>query len=167
MAVNGNQDIQAVKDRLMDYREREREIDNQIERIENLQVKMVSLQSPEMSGMPRPSFSASDRIGQMLARKDEMERHVKKLINYQESERLWIQGVLSHLKKADERACIQMRYIDVESWPAVASMLFGNNQDFEERKDSYLRRTTHLHGRALQRIAEYLETQKDYQSELV
>ncbi len=152
-------DISAVKTRLMEYRERERDIDNQLERIDNLSEKMVSLQSPELSGMPHAQFSSHDRIGKMIARKDEIEHEVKDLMDIQESERRWIEGIITHIK-ADERACIQMRYIDMESWSKVSMLLYGNKDDYEERKDSYLRRTTNVHGRALVQMAEWIEGHK-------
>lgn len=153
-------DIQSVKKRLMDYWEREREIDHQRERIKNITMKMEGLQSPEMSGMPHAEYPEKDKLGRMYARKDEMERQLKAMEDLQDSELEWIEGVLEHLEKADERACIQMRYIDMESWPKVSFLLFGKEEDYSERYESYLRRTTNLHGRALQRMAEYLQGER-------
>ncbi len=153
-------DIRALKERLMDYRERERDIDNQIERIENLDEKMRSLQSPELSGMPHAQNVINDRIGKMYAEKDELEHEIRDLIEFQSSEREWIKGILSHIKKADEKACIQIRYLDVESWGKVSLSLFGTNEDYQERRDSYIRRTTKLHGRALMDMAAYLREQQ-------
>ena len=140
----------------MDYRDREREIDNQIERIENMEAKITGLHSPEVTDMPKAQNPAQDRIGIMVVNKMDMESQVRNLIKYQEGERKWIQGLVVHVKNADERACIRMRYIDVESWSKVSFMLFGHNDDYDERRDSYLRRTTKLHGRAIQKMAEYL-----------
>lgn len=157
MEMSGKKNVQSIKDRLIEYRERERDIDNQIERIENLEAKMVSLQSPEISGMPTAHSVVKDKICKMIAQKDEMEKQVRRLIEIQDFEREWISGILSCLKSADERACIQMRYLDVESWPKVSKMLFGHYEDYEERRDSYLRRTTKIHGRALKNISDYLE----------
>lgn len=153
--------VQAVKDRLMDYREREREIDNQIERIENMEAKLTGLHSPEITDMPRAQNPAQDRIGSMVVKKREMEMRVLELINIQNEEREWIKGLVRRLKRADERACIEMRYIDAESWSKVTRMLFGNREDYQDRRDSYLRRTTKIHGRALQQMAEYEEMDRE------
>ena len=157
------QKIQSIKDRLLEYREREREIDNQIERIENLERRMTSLRSPELSGMPHAQNTESDRFGKMFAKKDEMERNVRELIDFQEREKSWIEGVLRHIKKADERACIQIRYIDGESWPKVTMLIFGREDDYNDKKENYIRQVTRLHGRALQKMAEYLETEGYFQ----
>ncbi len=158
MAVTQHSKVQSIKERLEDYRDRDREIDNSIERIDNFQEKIQSLRSPELSGMPHARFATEDRLAGLMARKDEMEREVRNLIRFQETERKWIEGILCHIGKADERACIQMRYIDGESWPKVTTLLFGRKDDFNEKKDSYLRRTTNIHGRALQMMAEYIES---------
>ena len=157
-------DVTSIKTRLMNYREMEREIDNQIERIENLQAKMSGIGSPVLSDMPKSPNTVHDRIGRMVAQKDEMERKVRKLVDIQSRERHWIQNILSHLKKADERAVIQMRYIDSESWSNVSRMLFGAKDDYEEKQESYLRRTTKLHGRALVSMAKWASVYpEDYQ----
>lgn len=153
--------IRSLKKRLIDYRDREREIDNQIERIENMEAKITGLHSPEITDMPKAQNPAQDRIGIMVVNKLEMERNVRELIKLQESERKWIQGLIEHVNCADERACIQMRYIDVESWSKVSAMLFGYKDDYYERRDSYLRRTTKLHGRAIRKMAEYLLSEKN------
>lgn len=152
---------QAVRERLLNYRYEEREIDNQIERIDNLGVKMVSIKSPEMNGMPRAQSPASDRIGKMLAQKDELEREVRGMINHHYEEREWINATLRGVKNPDERACIQMRYLDMESWRRVSEMLYGAKKDFQERTDSYLRRTSKLHNRAIRHMALVIETKGD------
>lgn len=149
--------IQVIKDRLLRYRDRDREIDNEIKRIENQRVKLTSLRSPEVSGMPHATNTESDRIGTMLARIEEMEQQVKRLIDCQNEEWSWIQGVLCHVKMADERACIEIRYIDGESWPKVTDIIFGGEEDYEEKRENYIRQTTRLHGRALQQMAEFIE----------
>lgn len=148
--------VQIIKSRLMGYRERERDIDNQIERIENLEEKLFSLRSPVISGMPASHNAAKDKIANMIAQKDELEREVRMLVSMQDKERAWIEGMLSYLQKANERACIRMRYIDAENWSKVAEMLFGNMDDFNDRMDSYIRRTTKTHNRAIEKMADYL-----------
>ena len=116
--------------------------------------------------MPKSPNTVHDRIGRMVAQKDEMERKVRKLVDIQSRERHWIQNILSHLKKADERAVIQMRYIDSESWSNVSRMLFGAKDDYEEKQESYLRRTTKLHGRALVSMAKWASVYpEDYPAE--
>ena len=81
---------------------------------------------------------------------------MRELIDHQVEEQRWIDGVLLHIGNANERAVIRMRYVDAKSWPNVSKMIFGRNEDYEEKADSYLRRTTKLHGRALVDMATYI-----------
>ncbi|MCD7920675.1 MAG: hypothetical protein LUG45_11540 [Clostridiales bacterium] len=48
---------------------------------------------------------------------------------------------------------MEARYLDGERWNDVNCMLFGGNPDFENREDSYTRRVTRIHGRALEHLA--------------
>lgn len=149
-------DVSYVKKRLSAYRNIEREIDNQIERIENLESKMYTPSSPSLSGMPKSPSPSGDKIASQVAQKSELEEKVRSLIDYQTSERTWIEGILEHLDNPDQRAVIRMRYIDIESWHNVSRMLFGTKDDFYDKSDSYLRRTTKLHGNALVNMALYV-----------
>lgn len=145
--------VQPIKSRLMLYRDMETEIDNQIERIDILAIRMRSLQSPIMSDMPKAPHSTGDRLASFVAQKDELERKIHSLIEHQAEERKWVNSVLEKLESPNERAVIQLRYLEVCSWDEVARALFGRNEDYLDRKDSYVRRTTMIHGRALVNMA--------------
>ena len=148
--------VRHIKIRLILYRDRDREIENQIERLEVMENKMYSVRSPVFSDMPKASSVSGDRMIELIARKDELERKVKGLIERQDVERKWIQGMLERVRDADERAVIEMRYLDGESWRSISKMLFGRFPDYSEKEDSFLRRTTKLHGRALATIANHM-----------
>ncbi len=148
MKAKGSE-VASLKNRLKLYRENEREIDNQIERFENLTAKMYAVGSIEITDMPKAPSPAGDRLASLIGQKVELEKEIRDLISHQENERNWIRDVLKGIKSPDERAVIEMRYIDVESWTTVTKMLFGENEDFEDRFESYRRRTTQLHGSAL------------------
>lgn len=154
------EDLSVIKDeikkRLLEYRDNEREIDNQIERIENLESKLGSVGSPILSDMPKAPNSAADRMASQIAQKYDLEEKVRGLIHHQEEERGWIYSLTSHLRNADERAVIEMRYIDVESWPSVCKMLYGHENDYEDHYESKMRLTTKKHGRALMNMAIYV-----------
>lgn len=54
----------------------------------------------------------------------------------------------------DQRAVLQMRYLDGCRWLEITEMLFGGDPDyFDERQDSFLRRTHKIHGKALAALA--------------
>lgn len=150
-------DVESVKNRLVEYRERERDIDNQIERVERLEMKMTSIGSPVISDMPKAASPSHDKIGSMIAQKEELEICIREDIQKQEKERAEIEIILKQLKHSDERAVIRMRYFDGASWNDVVDMLFGGKTDFLGKEDTYLRRTHKIHGSALLNMAIFIE----------
>ena len=55
-------DVAAVKERLNEYREKERDIDNQIERLVRLVTKMSSVGAQTITDMPRSPGSDGDSL---------------------------------------------------------------------------------------------------------
>jgi len=153
-------DVDAVKNRLSEYRDREREIDNQIERLDRHISRMKSVGAQTVSDMPKGTRTSNDRIADMLAMKEEIELEISSLVQIQKEERAAIGGILKKLKKPDERAVIQMRYFDASDWYGVVDMLFGGKEDFLDREETYLRRTHKIHGSALLNMAKYIEESK-------
>lgn len=67
-------DVAAVKERLNEYREKERDIDNQIERLVRLVTKMSSVGAQTITDMPRSQGTDGDRIGKLVAEKENWRR---------------------------------------------------------------------------------------------
>ena len=124
-------DVAAVKRRLNRYREKERDIDTQIERLGRLETRLTGIRSPVISDMPKSHGAVDD------------------------------EDVLDTLTKSDEKAVIRVRYHDRESWSAVSKILFGKRKDFSEKEESYLRRVHKLHGAALVNLARAIEERTD------
>lgn len=150
-------DVDAVKHRLIAYREREKDIDNQIERHELLSQKMISIGSPTLSDMPKAVSPSHDKIANMVAMKMELEESIREDVQKQSEERKEIEEILKHLKKSDEKAVIRMRYLDGVSWNDVVDMIFGGKEDFLGKEDTYLRRVHKIHGSALLNMAIYID----------
>lgn len=148
--------VDTVKVWLLRYQAVERAIDNQIERLETLEARLQTVSSPRLDGMPHGT-PMQDRIGATLAQKEEIENRIKDMIKAQTNRRHEIEHYVDCLQKADEKATLLMRYIDGEQWKDVSMMLFGAKDDFLDREDSYLRRVTKLHGRALQNLADIMK----------
>ncbi len=70
-------DVAAVKERLNEYREKERDIDNQIERLVRLVTKMSSVRAQTITDMPRSQGTDGDRIGKLVAEKEELEADIR------------------------------------------------------------------------------------------
>lgn len=146
-------DVDAVKNRLNAYRDKEREIDVKVERLETLVSKIKSIGSPGMSDMPKAPGVSSDKIARDLERKEELQASISSAVADQRTERKAIEAVLEKLKVSDEREVVCIRYFEGSSWSEVAKIMFGMKADYERKQDTYLRRTFKVHGSALLHIA--------------
>lgn len=150
-------DVAVVKERLNEYREKERDIDNQIERLERLVAKMTGPGAQAITDMPRAPSATDDRMAELVGQKEELESSIRKSVKEQSEERMEIEKILKRLRHSDERAVIRMRYFDRESWNGVTEMMFGGKADFMGKEDTYLRRVHKIHGSALLNMARLIE----------
>ena len=146
-------DTDAVKYRLIEYREREKDIDSQTERLDRLELKIRSVGSPTLSDMPKSPSPPQDRVTALIADKIDLENDIRQAIAEQRREKEAIETILRKLRHSEERAVIRMRYFDGASWNDVVDMLFGDKDDFLGKEDTYLRRTHKIHGSALLNMA--------------
>lgn len=153
-------DVQPIKNRLYEYRDKEREIENQTQLVERLIVKMEGMGAQEITGMPRSPSPPLDRMSDLLSQKVEVEKTIAEDLEELKAEREYISGILQHLKSADERAVIRFRYLVGLSWYDVTDALFGAKADYLEKESSYLRRTMNIHGQALLHMAQFIENSK-------
>lgn len=150
-------DTQAVKDRLNAYREADQDISNQTELLERLISRMEGLGAKEITDMPRSPSPSVDRISGLMNQKIEIEQCIAEDVTALEAERKEIEKILKHLKRADERAVIRLRYLVGLEWYEVADAMFGGKTDYLDKEESYLKRVFRLHGSALVSIAAYLK----------
>ena len=150
-------DVATVKERLKLYRDAERDIDNQIERLERIVAKMTSAGTKIITDMPKAPSAADDRMAELVGLKEELELSIKKAIKSQSEKRDKIESILGYVQHPDERAVIRIRYIDRENWRTVAKMMFGMNDDFDYREDTYVRRVHKIHGSALLDMARIMD----------
>lgn len=146
-------EIDAMKERLRDYRSMNKEIENQIERLERMEMKISSIGSPVLSDMPKSSSAVYDRMASSVARKVDFENEIKELIAERDSERCSLESLIRQLKKPDERAVIRMRYLDIEDWEDILMMIFGGQRDFNDKYDNYKQRMFRLHSAAISNMA--------------
>lgn len=150
-------DVNAVKERLNQYREKERDIDNQIERLERIVSKMTGAGAQVITDMPRAPSVSTDRMAELVGQKEELEASIREAVKEQSCEKSEIEGILKQLCHSDERAVIRIRYFDRESWGMVTRLMFGSKDDFVGKEDTYLRRVHKIHGSALLNMAKLLE----------
>lgn len=146
-------DTDAVKYRLIEYRERAKDIEIQTERLDRLEMKILSIGSPTLSDIPKSPSPPQDRTTALIADKIDLENDIRQVIAEQRREKEAIEVILRKLRHSEERAVIRMRYFDGASWNDVVDMLFGGKDDFLGKEDTYLRRTHKIHGSALLNMA--------------
>lgn len=149
-------DTDVIKDWLIDYRETERDIDNQNERLDKMIIRLEGVGAFNLSDMPRSATPDYDRNTRLIEDKIELEQYIKHLTESQKQKKKLIEQLLLRLRKADEKAVIRSRYLDLSEWEDVNMLLFGGLEDFFDREDSYMRRTHKLHASALYNIAVYV-----------
>ena len=154
-----------VKEWLIEFREREKEIQSQLNRLDVIETRITSIGSPTLTDMPKSPSPFQDRSTYMVGVKIDLEKEINEQQEEQKIVRKEIDTVVRSLKKAEERAVIRARYLDcafyhenkLSDWNDVTSALFGDRDDFLDKEDSYLRRVHKIHGSALLNMAIYIE----------
>lgn len=150
-------DVEAVKQRLIDLRDLRREIENQSERLERLETKLVGVGAQALTDMPKSPSPSNDRISDLMQQKFDLEEDIRATLEHRRRERMFFEKIIRRLKRSDERAVIRSRYLDGASWGDVMDLLYGDEEDLLEREDMYRKRVFKLHGRALLSMAQYIE----------
>ena len=150
-------DVEAVKQRLIDLRDLRREIENQSERLERLETKLVGEGAQALTDMPKSPSPSNDRISDLMQQKFDLEEDIRATLEHRRRERMFFEKIIRRLKRSDERAVIRSRYLDGASWGDVVDLLYGDEEDLLEREDMYRKRVFKLHGRALLSMAQYIE----------
>lgn len=150
-------DVEAVKQRLIDLRDLRREIENQSERLERLETKLVGVGAQTLTDMPKSPSPSNDRISDLMQQKFDLEEDIRATLEHRRRERMFFEKIIRRLKRSDERAVIRSRYLDGASWGDVVDLLYGDEEDLLEREDMYRKRVFKLHGRALLSMAQYIE----------
>ena len=145
--------IDDVKEWLKSYQEKERDIDFQIERLERLEESLISPGSPVISDMPRSPSPSKQRMLDKLERKEALEEKIRIAIAERDEHRKKIEMLVRHLS-AEEKAVIEMRYIDGANWNEITDAFYGRKDDFLDREDTYSRRVFEKHRSALFKMAE-------------
>ena len=160
--VQENEHIAAIKQRLDEYRIDDREIENQLERLERLEAKMKDVGAQVITDMPRSPSPAHDRMADYVSQKDSLTETLRRMIRKHSEDREVIERVVAKgLKKPDERAVIRYRYVDMYEWPDVIDCLFGGKEDYIDKEDTYKRKTYALHSDAIYKMTEYVEMTND------
>lgn len=114
------------------YRDLNREIDLQIERLEQLEAKAGSPSTPNLSGMPKGSSFQHDRMADTVARIADLRSEIDSLIAERDAEQKALEALIRRLPNADRRLVLRLRYLDSEEWEDVLFIAYGGKPDFNE-----------------------------------
>lgn len=146
-------ETEKIKKKLEHFTTYRRRIDNLIERLEYLEATMGSPSTPNLSGEPSGGGDGTSKTERQVLKKLELEQQIRDMIAGEERERKELEALISLMGKPDEQTVIEMRYIDGAKWWAISAALYGNETDYDEHEQRYLKRTFKIHGSALQSLA--------------
>lgn len=152
------------------YRQENIKLETYRTRLEELDTLSRGVSSPTLDGMPHGG-GITDRTGRIATKIIELMETIDTLEDEADTVYKSIDSIIDLLpeNKVDNirgRAVLSMRYLDLMPWESVNRGLFGGMPDFEARHDSYYRRTTKLHGRALIDLLKVIE-QTDKEGEIL
>ena len=157
-------DVGAIKQRLQNFKETSRDLEMQLDRLQMYIESIESPGSPTISDMPKSPSPDVDKFTVKIAKKIDLENCIRSTVAVLEDEKSYFETVLSHIRKADEKAVIRFRYFDSLNWNKIAEIMFGSNSLYDEKQDTYLRRVHKLHGSALLNMAIYIEDCMSYEN---
>lgn len=145
------------------YAQEVNNLETMCNRLEALEAKAYNPRSAAPNGMPHSGGDPVDTVGNTVAKIEKMREKIeasKKKANalYAETEDAIDQ--IGGSGFASKRAVLVMRYLDLMEWEEVNNVLFGGEEGFYYKEDSYLRRTFYIHGEALEKLSAILEAQE-------
>ena len=146
------EETQAWLSRFLDNEEN---LDRLLERIEWLRSDLKSPNSPSLTGMPSGGGYEADRIGRTLARIEDLEAQAQELLAKSRYLYTEINGAILRIKHIvkkwpSRKLVLELRYLDGRDWPDIIEVLWGKEFDFDDRYETYNRKTFRFHAEALE-----------------
>lgn len=141
-----------AKQYLKAYRDRFDEIDAADDMMQTL-LQRSKTPSAKMDNPKVVSSNAlEDKMSMYVSRLDAARARLNNLIVKQNKAHDIIERAVELLPTVRKRDVIRYRYLMNMKWSEVNQHMHGHFDDFEEREESYLRRTTKAHGAALREM---------------
>lgn len=151
-----------IKALLSAYKQLQKRIDNIEKRIECLEISMGSPSGPSYSAAPGGSHDfSSSKIERDYIKWEELKEKLGNMNAEESRRREEIEGLIELMEKPNEQTAIEMHYIDGAKWRTVSVALFGEEPDYDENEERYLKRTFKIHGSALQTLARIYNANKN------
>ena len=144
-------------------------------KIENVKVEILKAQLEELDEISKSISSiktdnikinnsiTADRTGKFAVRIISLMEEIEASEKKAEETRKQVERIINKIPDDSihhvrQKAVLKLRYIDLLPWTNCTRGIFGQKTDYKEREESYYRRTTLLHGKALETLSEILET---------
>jgi len=150
-----------IKALLESYPRLQKRIDNTEKRIEALDLSMGAPSMSNMSGMPSGGRDGSSKTERNVIKKVELEENLAEMYERENRLRERIEGLVELMEKPNEQTVIEMHYLDGAKWWPICVALYGEEPDYDENEDRYLKRTFKIHGSALQSLARIYGKEKE------
>ena len=150
-----------IKELLAAYAAYQRRIDNAEERLAFLEYTMGSPSSPNLSGMPSGSRDGTSKQEREVIKKLELEEKLRDMYAEENRKREEIEAMIELMENPDEQTVTEMRYLDRANWREISAALHGNEPDYDEHEQRYLKRTFKIHGSALQSLAKIYKSMNE------
>lgn len=105
-----------IKKKLESYAALHRRIDNQIERLENLEAVMGSISSPSFDGISGGGGDGTSKQERQVIQKVTLEETIRRMIADEDQERSELEALISEMEKPDEQTVLEMHYFDAANW---------------------------------------------------
>ena len=142
-----------IKELLGAYTKLQKRIDNTEKRLAFLEESIGAPSTPNLTGMPSGGGDGSSKVEREIIKKLELEEKLGEMYAEENRRREEIEGLIERMEKPDEQTVIEMHYLDSAVWWDISEALFGDEPDYDEHEQRYLKRTFKIHGSALQSLA--------------
>ena len=150
--------IEETRAWLSRYLENEELLDRLLERTAALRSHLEAPGSATISGMPNGGGYAGDKIGHTLGKIEVLEAEAQDLLAISRNLYREISQGISRLRGTAKgwphrKVVLEMRYLDRLEWSEINKVLWSGKADFDDRLESYQRRTFRIHAEALEAMA--------------
>lgn len=147
---------EALKQWLRRYQELQVDADRLSDRAADLRGRIQSARTAGIDGLPHSQSRDGDRIGSDLARLEELEMEAAEAQQEATAARRELEGAIKQItgpRWADRREVLRLRYLDGLRWEDVAEKMFGDDPNFWDKPEAFLRRVYKLHNRTLEELS--------------
>lgn len=148
-----------IKELLAAFTKLRKRIDNTEKRLAALELSMGAPSTPSYSGMPGGGGERSSEQERYMIKKDEIQEKLDDMYAEENRRREEIEELIDRMEKPNEQTVMEMHYLDGAKWRVISVALYGEEPDYDENEQRYLKRTFKIHGSALQSLARIYERQ--------